>query len=151
MSGTTNIHHLPHVGGIAVQELSWEESGWDTLSGATAQSRASEIRFPTLVDWRVCLAGGLAGQLLFHPTLPYGCQHATARILDVRILSDFRRPIAFAADGSAYRLVAPGEDVRRACREWLELMLGAGLPLPTLPPVRLAFPEVNAFGGMLPH
>ncbi|MCC2674835.1 MAG: hypothetical protein K0R58_1782 [Ramlibacter sp.] len=151
MSGTTNIHHLPHVGGIAVQELSWEESGWDTLSGATADFRASEIRFPTLVDWRLCLAGGLAGQLLFHPTFPYGRQHATARILEVRILSDLRRPIAFAEDGSTYRLVSPGEDVRRACREWLDLMLGTGLPLPTLPPGGLAFPEGNGFGGMLPH
>ena len=44
-----NIHQQPHQGGIAVRELSWEESGWDELAAAGSQRGQA---FPTLVDWR---------------------------------------------------------------------------------------------------
>lgn len=119
-SEADKVYHLPYQGGVAVQESSWEDSGWDTLA---ALARAREPDFPTLLDCRPCVTGGLAGQLLYRPSLPYGCRHQTERIVQVRKFSDHARAIAFAADGNTYRLAAAQSDARSECSNWLEIML----------------------------
>lgn len=117
------VYLLPYQGGVAVQESSWEDSGWDTLA---ALAKAREPDFPTLLDWRPCVSGGLTGQLLYRPSLPYACRHQTERIVEVRKLSDYARPVAFAADGNTYRLAAGHSAATIECRDWLEIMLYGG-------------------------
>lgn len=142
-----NIYQQPHQGGIVVRELSWEESGWDELAAGSGQRGQA---FPTLVDWRLCLTGALSGQLLHHPSMPYGCVHRTARIMEVRRLCARSLPVAFAADGQTYRLGAPRDEVQSACRGWLDMMLGEGPPLPAIVH-RVPGGAHDLFGGRRAH
>lgn len=129
--------------GIEVKEVSWEE--WDVSNFGAITPVAQQLMFPTLMDWRIGVSGCVTGQLLHHPTLPYGCSHHTARILEVRKFDSTRQPVAFTADGTSYRLGPPNRDMRLAALEWLQFMLeeDCSLPLIVHRPRR---GDVDAFG-----
>lgn len=110
----------PYQGGVAVSEVSWDESGWDLV---TLPVRDTPQEFPTLVEWRPRRTGGLTGRLLYRPSIMPGARYHTERILEVRRFSPDGAPVAFAADGNSYRLGLACAADEAACREWLELRL----------------------------